>query len=256
MPPTQGIRVVPWSPEFPLDQIIASLGLIPHRVAVRITGGCGDMSAEDAQGVLELFGEAFEGFGGLLLIGGTRMIKNFNPSDVVFGITEVGPAIRRANPSCRVLGVVPRCKDFMFCPEPPVLIVRDEALDIGITTIVHPDQDFVIAAATALTKEAVWDDEVVFCQYLTETLVDYGAWQSLLIAYNGGGTTEREIRSTAARGWPVLLVKGSGRVCDKLADDHDFLATHPTIRVCERRAASMRCALRDLSVLQASQGES
>ena len=249
MAPTRGIRVVPWSPELPLDSVIASLGLVPRRVAVRITGGCGDMSREDAQGVQDLFGAAFEGFEGLLLIGGTRMIMGMDPDDVVFGITEVGPTIRRTNPSCRVLGVVPRCKDFMFCPEPPVLIVRDEAHETGITTIVHPDQDFVITAATALTKEAVWDDEVACCQYLTETLVSYGAWSSLLIAYNGGGTTEREIRSTASYGWPVLIVRGSGRACDKLACDAEFLAEHPTVRVCERSASSMRAALQDLSVI-------
>jgi hypothetical protein len=247
--PTRGIRVVPWSPELPLDIVIALLGLVPRRTAVRITGGCGDMSAEDAQGVQELFGKAFEGFDGLLLIGGTRMIKGLDPSDVVFGITEVGPTIRRANSSCRVLGVVPRCTDFMFCADPPVLIVHDEVHDTGITTIVHPDQDVIIAAATALTKEAIWDDEVAFCQFLTGTLVGYGGWKSLLIAYNGGGTTEREIRSTAKRGWPVLLVRESGRVCDKLAHDAEFLAEHPTIRVCERNAESMRAALQELSVL-------
>ena len=249
MSPPRGIRVVPWSPELPLDQIIASLGLVPRRIAVRITGGCGEMSAEDAQGVQDLFCSAFEGFCGLLLIGGTRMIKGLDPEDVFFGITEVGPAIRRANPSCRVLGVVPRCKDFMFCADPPVLIVRDEALDTGLTTIVHPDQDFVIAAATALTKEEVWDDEVACCQYITGTLVGYGGWKSLLIAYNGGGTTEREIRSTAARGWPVLIVRGSGRVSDKLAADAEFLADHPTVHVCERSAQSMRTALQSLSVI-------
>lgn len=197
----------------------------------------------------DLFGKAFEGFDGLLLIGGTRMIRGLSPTDVLFGITEVGPTIRRANPSCRVLGVVPRCKDFMFCADPPVLIVRDETQDNGITTIVHPDQDFVIAAATALTKEAVWDDEVACCQYVTETLVSYGGWKSLLIAYNGGGTTEREIRSTADRGWPVLLVQGSGRACDKLAADAEFLAEHPTIRVCERNASSMGAALQGLSII-------
>lgn len=249
MSPTRGIRVVPWSPELPLDTTIASLGLVPRRVAVRITGGCGDMSPEDAQGVQDLFGEAFEGFDGLLLIGGTRMIRGLDPSDVVFGVTEVGPTIRRANPSCRVLGVVPRCKDFMFCADPPMLIVRDETHDNGITTIVHPDQDFVIAAATALTKEAVWEDEVACCQYLTETLVNYGGWESLLVAYNGGGTTEKEIRSTANFGWPVLLVQGSGRVCDKLADDPEFLAEYPTVRTCERNAVSMRTALKELAII-------
>ncbi len=243
-----GIHIVPWSPELPLDQVVAMLGLVPKRIAVRITGGCADMSAEDAQGVQELFGKAFEGFRGLLLIGGTRMIKNMNLTDVLFGITEIGPAIRRANPECQVLGVVPRCKDFLFCPDLPALVVRQE-WDGELTTIVHPDQDIVIAAATALTKEEIWDDEVACCRYVTDTLVTYGGWESLLVAYNGGGTTEREIRSTASRGWPVLLIKGSGRVCDKLAADSQFLTENPTVHVCERTPAGMREALQHLSAL-------
>ena len=242
-----GIRIVPWSPELPLDQVVATLGLVPRRIAVRITGGCADMSAQDALGVQELFEEAFDGFSGLLLIGGTRMIKNMDPSDVLFGITEIGPAIRRANRDCRVLGVVPRCKDFTFCSDPPVLVVRESEGDF--MTIVHPDQDIVIAAATALTKESVWDDEVACCQYITSTLVHYGGWKSLLVAYNGGGTTEREIISTANRMWPVLLVKGSGRVCDKLAEDQDFLTEHPTVSTCERTAASLRLALQQHSAI-------
>ncbi len=249
MSPPRGIRVIPWSPELPLDQLMASLGLVSNKIAVRITGGCGDMSAEDAEGVQELFCSAFEGFCGLLLIGGTRMIKGLDPTNVYFGITEVGPTIRRANPSCRVLGVVPRCKDFMFCTEPPVLIVRDESHETGLTTIVHPDQDFVIAAATALSVKGVWEDEVICCNYITGTLVSYGGWKSLLIAYNGGGVTEGEIRSTAACGRPVLIVRGSGRVSDKLAADAEFLADHPTVRVCERNAQSMRAALQNLSVI-------
>lgn len=243
----QGMRIVPWSPELPLDQVVASLGLVPRRIALRITGGCADMSAKNAAGVQELFGRAFDGFSGLLLIGGTRMIRCMDPSDVQFGITEIGPAIRRANPSCRVLGVIPRCKDFMFCTDPPTMIVRQE--EDGLTTIVHPDQDLVILAATPLTKETIWDDEVACCQYLTSVLVHYGGWHSLLVAYNGGGTTEREIISTAKRGWPVLLVKGSGRVCDKLASDPAFLLDYPSITVCERTVSGLQTALQHHSAL-------
>ncbi len=250
-------RVIPWSPQFPLDAVMARLSAVSLRVVVRITGGCADMSASDAAGVLELFRSAFQGFEGAMLVGGTRMIRNMDPSDVLFGITEVGPAIRSENPSSFVLGVVPRCEDFGFSSETPVLVVRQQESDGAsqcdqdeqFTTIVHPDQDMVIAAMTALTKDQIWDDEVEFCRYVTNMLVRYGAWHSLLVAYNGGGVTEREVRATAKRGWPVLIVQGSGRKCDELALDEEFLRQHPNVTVCQRDAESMREALEQLEVV-------
>jgi hypothetical protein len=250
-------RVIPWSPRFPLDAIFAALGAVRKHVLVRITGGCADMTPEDAQGVLELFQAAFSGFEGAILIGGTRMIYGKDPDSVLFGITEVGPAIRRDNPDSFVLGVVPRCDDFGYDTEVPILTVKqDESItetqnkrDQGLTTIVHPDQDLVVAAITPLTKDEIWDDEVEFCRYVTKTLVDNGRWQSLLVAYNGGGTTEREIRATAGRGWPVLIVQGSGRKCDELAADAGFLQKYPNVMVCQRDALSMRGALERLDVV-------
>ncbi|HEX6258258.1 MAG TPA: hypothetical protein VFZ48_02145 [Candidatus Saccharimonadales bacterium] len=248
-------RVVPWSlNNTPLDSVMATLSMVPRRVIVRITGGCANMSDEDAQGVLELFEGAFVGFDGALLIGGTRTIFNKDPGDVLFGITEVGPALRRANPQSFVLGVVPRCESFGLSADPPMIVVTqehraEEIPDRSFMTIVHPDQDIVIAALTRLTQGEIWDDEVEFCRYMTDTLVTYGRWRSLLVAYNGGGVTEREVRSTAARGEPVLLVSGSGRVCDKLAQDEEFLRQNPSVVVCERNVASMRQALKNCFVV-------
>jgi len=249
-------RVIPWSPQFGMDAVMARLSTVPRRVIVRITGGCADMSAADAAGMMELFTTAFQGFSGAMLVGGTRMIRNLDAGDVIPGITEVGPAIRRENPESFVLGVVPRCQDFGFSSEVPVLIVKQQQSadasqceeDRQFTTIVHPDQDMVIAAMTALTKDQIWDDEVEFCRYVTDLMVSYGAWQSLLVAYNGGGVTEREVRATAKRGWPVLIVQGSGRTCDKLAVDQDLLQLS-NVSVCQRDATSMRHALERLEVV-------
>jgi hypothetical protein len=252
-------RVIPWSPRFPLDAVMARLSAVPRHIIVRITGGCGEMSEKDAQGVLELFHESFQGFNGALLIGGTRMICHHDPNNVLFGITEVGPAIRRGNSTSFVLGVVPRCESFGFDSEHPVIVVNQteevsasDGQEREFITIIHPDQDFVIAATTPLTKDAIWYDEVEFCRYITHNLIEFGSWQSLLVAYNGGGVTEREVRATAARGWPVLLVNGSGRKCDELAKDGVFLTQHPSVRVCERNPKSMRAALQLLGVVDPS----
>jgi hypothetical protein len=247
-------RILPWAPQQPLDRLMAALGTVPSHTVIRITGGCADMAPEDAQGVLDLFTQAFQGFDGLLLIGGTRMIYGNNPSAVLFGITEVGPAIRRANKRSFQLGVIPRTEHFRWHPEIPVLVVKQteprngSAAPQQFTTIVHPGQDLVIAATTPLTKQEIWDDEVAFCGYLRETLVEYGDWQSVTLAYNGGGTTERELRADADRGWPVLIVNGSGRKCDELAADADF-TRKANVTVCERTATSLRGALQRLDVI-------
>jgi len=155
-----------------------------------------------------------------------------------------------------VLGVVPRCEDFAFSSEVPVLVVKQQETadaaqcqeDRQFMTIVHPGQDMVIAAMKPLTKDATWDDEVEFCRHVTNLMVTYGAWRSLLVAYNGGGVTEREVRATAKRGWPVLIVQGSGRKCDELALDEEFLKL-PNVKVCQRDAASMRDALEALNAV-------
>lgn len=253
-----GVQIIPWSPGVALDPVIARLSAVRRRTIIRITGGCANMSDDDAHGVLELFSEAFQGFDGALLIGGTRMVRSNNTADVLFGITEVGPAIRRANPECFMLGIVPRCCGLLHSTQQSVLVVKQiteaDSAACGeehrqFLTIVHPDQDMVVLATTHITMDAIWDDEVEFCWYMTQTLVEYGHWQSLLVAYNGGGVTEREVRATAQRRWPVLLVRGSGRVSDKLAEDTNFLEQNPSVIVCDRTVQSMRTALERLGVV-------
>jgi hypothetical protein len=100
-----------------------------------------------------------------------------------------------------------------------------------------------------LPDKPIWDDEVEFRRYVTHVLRMYGEWRSVLIAYNGGGTTEREVIATADQGWPVILIKGSGRATDKLAEDKSFLRAHPSVRVCEHSAAALQLELMDLEAL-------
>lgn len=62
----------------------------------------------------------------------------------------------------------------------------------------------------------------------------YGGFTVLgTIAWNGGPITEKEIMTSAKKGWPTILVKGSGRSTDELASkfltrDSDFLSKLPS----------------------------
>lgn len=253
-------ELVPWMPQLPLEDLMVTTHNVASKAVVRITGGCANMSVADSHGVLDLFTGAFKGFSGLQLVGATRMIQNDDPAKVVFGITEVGPAIRDQNPDSMLVGVVPRTerlipdwsRGFMKVEQiPSEDYVPSHGADHGeLATIIHPSFDVVVLAMAKLTREEVWDDEVEFCRYVTDLLVRRGRWRSLLVAYNGGSVTEKEVRATAARGWPVLLVEGSGRKADELASDKEFLLQHPNVHVCARQIQSMRAALYELQVLK------
>ena len=88
----RGVRsVILHAPEGePPSAFMSMLSAAGHRSVVRVTGGCAEMSRDDADGMKELFREAFAGFAGALLIGGTRMVSTTDPARSIPGITEVG----------------------------------------------------------------------------------------------------------------------------------------------------------------------
>ena len=231
-------------------KVALSLTRAPQSVVVRITGGCGYMSAEDAANLMELYAGAFFGFRGALLFGGSRMLKRTDPSIIVPGITEVGPRIKLACPDSYVLGIIPRSCDFGYSPYG--LVVADNPED-EYFTVVHPDQDAVLLVQQSVDQGVCWEAEYLEAMEITRILRQYAGWRSLLVSYNGGGVTEKEVLATAQAGWPVLLIRGSGRKTDSLAEqlerDFQFRLEHPSIRVCDRSVDSFRAALQDLGVV-------
>lgn len=209
----------------------------PRKVVVRLTGGCGCMSSADAQGMEALFTEAFSGFDGALLFGGTRMLARTDQEHIVPGVTEVAALIRRTNPHCVSLGVVPRTQDLRISDAG--MVVQDDPRDEYVT-IIHPHQDMCLVVQTNVDDPAIWDAEFLECARIIDDLRTYASFQHLLICYNGGGTTERELLHHVQRGWPVLLVAGSGRITDRYANDETFLAKHPSVQVCQMDAAQIR----------------
>ena len=210
----------------------------PERFVIRITGGCGNMSAEDAVGLYDMFCDALSGYRGAILFGGTRMVRRVNSDIIVPAITEIAPLVKRQNPYVQILGVVPKPGDIKIVPEFGIVVTDD--LDNDFVTIIHPDQDQCMVVQQNVDKGVDWTVEFQECMTITSFLREEAGWNSLLVSYNGGGVTEKEIMATAKLGWPVLLVNGSGRVTEKLANDQEFLASHPNVMVAEKSAPSLR----------------
>jgi hypothetical protein len=242
-------------------KIALTLTSARESVVVRITGGCGFMDDDDAHGLIELYTQAFRSFEGAMLFGGTRMLRRPNFAEILPGITEVAPAIRKQNPNSRVLGVIPRTNDLGL--HPSGLLISDEK-ENDYLTIVHPEQDSALVVQQSVdlgvdtekekpeVKEtgSIWDAEFQECMRITERLRTYADWKSLTIAYNGGGVTEKEVRATADKGWPILLIRGSGRKTDELINDVEFRRKYAQfVHVCDADLDSFRGSLEGLGVV-------
>ena len=240
----------------PPSAFMSLISAAEQRSIVRITGGCAEMSDGDAQDLEALFRDAFTGFKGALLVGGTRMVLTEDMSTRVTGITDVGPVIRDANAASILLGVVGRADSLSWDYDAAALIIeRSEFSDPAdrsasrVATIVQPSMDAVAILAKRITKQSIWHDEAVFCAKVTEAQRVYARWDSALVVYNGGGTTEFEVRLIAEQGWPVVLIRGSGRKADELAGDQAFLARFRNVIVCDKEAMSLRSALVEAGVI-------
>jgi hypothetical protein len=212
----------------------------PRKFVVRITGGCGSMSSADAEGMHELYARAFVGYDGAMLFGGTRMVAVDAPHDVVPGITEVPPRLRSLCPHMVLLGVIPRTQDLGLSDHGMIVSKEDGK---PFVTVVHPTQDIVLVVQVAADDPEVWDAEYQECLRVTEDLRAYADFGSALVSYNGGTVTRREVLATADRGWPVVLIAGSGRTTDELASDRTWLAAHRNVAVADKDPDALRRAL-------------
>lgn len=220
------------------SKLLLLLTKAARRFVIRLTGGCGKMSSEDADGLYDLFKQSLAGYDGSLIFGGTQMILRQHPHEVFPGITEIPHRLKESTcPAMISLGVVPRTTDLGLSDFG--MIVSDEP-ENPYLTIVHPKQDLVLVTQISPDQGEVWDAEVDECQDLMQKLCEWGDFKTALIAYNGGTVTEREIRKTAAKQWPVIMIRGSGRTCDRLSEDKEFLLAHPSVMVAEKTVASFR----------------
>ena len=224
-----------------------------HRYLVRITGGCGFMTPQDAHGLYDLYADAFRGdFKGAFLFGGTQMRRKDTPDTVIPSITEVVPCIRRRCPNTVALGVVPRIEIDGNIQHLQLvrtgILVYDEPGEEYYTQI-HPEQDMCVVVQGSADQGVMWDAEMLFARKAAQLLSQGAGWKQLLISYNGGGVTEKEILQWAQLGWPVLLINGSGRTTEKYANDAQFLSDHPNVHVVERTSASIRTKLIELGAI-------
>jgi len=196
------------------DQLPVTFALMATRarnkVAIRLSGGCKGMSPENKVDMLEYFAAAFRGFEGMIWSGGTRQVNSEGLIDPM--VTDVPGVIAAQNPLCIALG---------SCPRTDVLNLQGDSqlvLD-GYGTRPNPGISGLLIVQNGPDGKLNWDGDLGDVFGLMENLLTHGGfYRAGVIAWNGGPITRDEIIRSAKRGWPTIIVRGSGRVCDELAD--------------------------------------
>lgn len=181
----------------------------PHKVAVRISGGCKGMNADDKLAMLDYFAEAFDGFRGMVWSGATRQFTKEGQLDPM--VTDLPGVIAAGNPECIALGSAPRTD---------VLRLQGDSrlvLD-GYGTGPNPTMRGILIVQNGADGKSDWDGDLDAAFGLMENLTGYAGFSRAgVIAWNGGPITEDEIMRSAKKGWPTVVIKGSGRAADDIA---------------------------------------
>ena len=196
-----------------------------RKVALRLGGGCKGMNQQDKLDMLEYFSTAFAGYDGLIWSGSTRQVTSEGQIDPM--ITDVPGVIAAANKDAVALGTCPRIE--MLTLQQDSRLVLDEW-----GTVPNPDMAGILIVQNGPDGAGAWDGDVATYFRLMESWRDFAGFTALgLITWNGGQITQDEIMLAAKKKWPVMLVRGSGRATDEVADkltngDKELLETLPT----------------------------
>ena len=194
----------------------------PHKVAIRVSGGCKGMSPGDKDEMLRYFADAFRGYRGMIWSGATRQFTTHGGLDPM--VTDVPGIIAAENPECVALGSVPRTNYLRLVGESRLV------LD-GYGTGPNPSMRGILVVQNGADGKSEWDGDLDAAFGLMENLVSYGGFSRVgVIAWNGGPITKDEVTRSMRNGWPTVVVKGSGRAADEIAAEleaRDRSLEHP-----------------------------
>ncbi len=224
----------------PSSVISAKLGNAEKPFFVRLTGGCGFMSRSDGEESIKVLLDTLTGFNGVLLYGGTRVYEPSSSSLSEFSvfptILEVPPMLRKINRGMMSFGIIPRLTNVEFDADLGLIISKND--ENGFLTVIHPNQDICLVLQRDVDRgfpgDKYWDIEWRFCLEVVKSFLENrNNSGTVLISYNGGVSTGKEIEAWANNNWPVILFENSGRVTTEFCRNTEWLAAHPSVFVAK-----------------------
>jgi hypothetical protein len=222
--------IVTWREGDPLDMPLEVLA--DYEVVVRLTGGV-RITLGQRQHLMAFFAQAFRDVSCGLVSGGVQECVGEAPS-AALSITHVAPYLCTRERGVSAIAVMPgvlhqeRTRDGVYA------VQRNEKGDVrpGWRTFIAPEYRCVLLMGQSPMQRSssIWDDEVWLCQSLLERLQAWRLARTFTVAYSGGEMTRRELELAADAGRDVVVIAGSGGVCDTLSADSTFIA-HRNVHV-------------------------
>ena len=183
------------------------------KVVIRLSGGCKGMGPEDKKAMLEYFAAAGAGFRGMVWSGSTRSFTKDGELDPM--VTDVPGVIAAANPGCVALGSAPRTDILRLVGESRLVL---DSYGTGP----NPSMSGILIVQNGADGASDWDGDLDAAFGLMDKLVGFANFtRAGVIAWNGGPITRDEVMRSAKRGWPTIVIRGSGRAADELCAQLD-----------------------------------
>jgi hypothetical protein len=231
---------------------------------VRITGGCGLLEESHWKGMVRLFQRGFDGFGGAMLVGGTRMLVQHEghlTSTIRPGITEIPLALKPICPEAVIGGLVPGSERFsdrdktILYDQSSWLLGEKNKTKRSFYTILNPEIEYFLylneeSFGAGQRWDAEYHEAIQIAKIMSAGERQGGrTFNPALVVYNGGETTKREINAWCDLSWPVVLIRESGRAADELASDSNFLKSHSNVSVVNKNGQELNERLRELGII-------
>ena len=184
----------------------------PAKVALRLAGGCSNMSQSDKRNMLDFFGSGLEHFTGMVSSGGTREANADGLLDPM--VTDVPALLVQQSPESIVaVSSVPRTNRLGLVDDSRLVLSEDGKL------LPNPGVHMIVLVQSNNGVALDWDGDLDMYFDMFRNLVVHGKWQVGMIVYNGGGVTRTEALRAMMHQWPVILVQNSGRQADVLIQE-------------------------------------
>lgn len=165
--------------------------------------------------------------------GGTRMICKDDMSEVRPGITEMIPYIKQLAPHSTTVGLIPRIEGHTMMFLPDGRIAFNDAKAAEYVTVMQHENDISIMVQKTADVGAKWEDEYRTALQIMNQLRQEAKFSSLTLFYNGGAVSRKEFDDTLKLGWPIAIVRNSGRLCDEIQNEEELLQKNSNVHVVD-----------------------
>lgn len=197
--------------ELPLA-LMSAINDVPVPNVLRISGGCKGLNVPEEK-VKEYFLIAFAGYKGILFSGGTKAWDEEGNNEK-FMITDIPVLIAETNgEGIQVLGTTPRTDQLWLKGD------RSEMQLDEYNQQLNSKYDQNTLVQQSVNEVLKWDGDLGLYFKAMEAWKDTHNANTAVLTFNGGQVTYDEGKRALEEGHALIIVKGSGRESERLAEE-------------------------------------